>query len=720
MNALVRLEVSLRDLSPIHGADPGDAFNADVWERIGPAPRRLSGTGRRSAVRGTSRKRAVSATGRNRAVSGTGRKRAVSATGRNRAVSGTGRKRAVSATGRNRAVSGTGGHPRVHVKGTNRTKSVSLSRDESEAARSLRAKQQPVVKSSSVPWVALLTAAAAVVAVAVAFFHFRPQGPGAIAVVSATVNNLRVQREGREIRVPIDGEIHLNDRIFTDKTGATIAYNLEATTLELAPNTRVRLKVLSTGKHVELDRGWMTVTAARQPAGQTLSVKTPHAVLTVVGTKFTVGITEQQTVLEVEEGEVHVKSAKQPASLPVTAGNFTVVSPIEAPVVKQALGVEEALLRHGFAVAGGDWKLGRVGDSLRIRQLETKAEGGYMAMRTAALQLGFVSGRFRVLETGPEQDVAAGIGLFYNDGRKGVPPDGDLMLWRDLESGAGRWFHFEIYFDIDRAGNRLITRQRFWDERAPCPLGWNDVVVVEPADIKRGKARLGLASFGGAIEWADLKYVPMSQAAPTTSSLTARFGGDPPKVPEAEFIGSAEAEVVAQRSLLLAAPGEKRGLVQFGRPKLSQGTMSGEFELLDAGKAAELAGDREPLEPQAGDLPGLAANDVDGFAPSAGPMILFANRSWVMVTPEEFQPGAERRGKRYRFACRFELLTGGNALLLHSAVWPAGKQAPGTWRTELIESVRDPKNTPAGGAAFGFGCQNGILFWHRLQVDVAN
>lgn len=79
------------------------------------------------------------------------------------------------------------------------------------------------------------------------------------------------------------------------------------------------------GKLVQLSRGTLSVTAAKQPAGRPMTIRTPHAEATVLGTQLSLIVTADSTRLEVREGKVRLTRADN-VSIDVSAGHMAVVA----------------------------------------------------------------------------------------------------------------------------------------------------------------------------------------------------------------------------------------------------------------------------------------------------------------------------------------------------------------------------------------------------------
>lgn len=100
----------------------------------------------------------------------------------------------------------------------------------------------------------------------------------------------------------------------------------DGTRLEISGATQVgRIADGVPGKAIQIEEGYASLDAAKQPAGKPLVISTPHAEATVLGTEFTLHVTPAFTRLDVREGRV--KLTRLPAAVAtvtVGAGQFAI------------------------------------------------------------------------------------------------------------------------------------------------------------------------------------------------------------------------------------------------------------------------------------------------------------------------------------------------------------------------------------------------------------
>ncbi|MCM8539114.1 MAG: FecR domain-containing protein [Lentisphaeraceae bacterium] len=142
-------------------------------------------------------------------------------------------------------------------------------------------------------------AVAASLAIA-AGLYFVTSGKAKIAQVTSVVE-ATIMRNGKSIPVTTDTMIQADDEI----NGAlTFKYLTEETTVELAKDSKLILKVQEEAQRLYLDQGTLLANVAKQKTGKNLIIYTPHAESTVLGTILKISIEENHTRLDVEEGLV--------------------------------------------------------------------------------------------------------------------------------------------------------------------------------------------------------------------------------------------------------------------------------------------------------------------------------------------------------------------------------------------------------------------------------
>jgi hypothetical protein len=112
----------------------------------------------------------------------------------------------------------------------------------------------------------------------------------------------------------------------TGAVSVEIGFSPEKTLISLQPGTHLQFASISRGKHFHLRLGKLEVSAARQQPFKSMIITTPQAQARVVGTRFTLAVTNNATRLEVTEGKVRFTRAADGKVVAVTAGNYAVAA----------------------------------------------------------------------------------------------------------------------------------------------------------------------------------------------------------------------------------------------------------------------------------------------------------------------------------------------------------------------------------------------------------
>jgi ferric-dicitrate binding protein FerR (iron transport regulator) len=152
--------------------------------------------------------------------------------------------------------------------------------------------------------------------------------PTRLARLSEIEGLVTIQRGAREITAQSGAVLRAGDRLVTAlNSRARFAYLGEATEVQLAASSHLRMDLLNDSKHLQLDRGSFEASVARQPAGRPLTLLTQQAEAVVVGTRFRLQATDTNTRLEVFEGAVSILQSFEGPSMLVPAGQGVTVIP---------------------------------------------------------------------------------------------------------------------------------------------------------------------------------------------------------------------------------------------------------------------------------------------------------------------------------------------------------------------------------------------------------
>jgi len=207
--------------------------------------------------------------------------------------------------------------------------------------RSDRASIQPSTKSRLLEllrlahtwnWRAWVAAAACLVLVAgLGVWYFGPtMGKPVLAEVQGA--GLSLERADQPLPAIPGTRLQNGDMLRTSEhVSAAISFGPEKTRITIQPGTELTLGSMSRGKRFNLSAGKLEASVARQRPFQPLVLVTPQAQARVLGTKFSLLTTSEQTRLEVTEGSVQLSRLSDAVSVKVPAGNYAVVSSNSVP-----------------------------------------------------------------------------------------------------------------------------------------------------------------------------------------------------------------------------------------------------------------------------------------------------------------------------------------------------------------------------------------------------
>ena len=150
-------------------------------------------------------------------------------------------------------------------------------------------------------------AAAACLALAGLHSYFQRAALGSLTEVRSEVT---VEHGGTTRPAISDGRLYPRDIVRVPAGGAaTVTWAGEATRLDLAPGSELRLFNPMWGKRLSLEAGALDAAVASQPRWRPMIIATPQAEAKVVGTRFSLSATLASTRLEVLEGLVRLRKS---------------------------------------------------------------------------------------------------------------------------------------------------------------------------------------------------------------------------------------------------------------------------------------------------------------------------------------------------------------------------------------------------------------------------
>jgi hypothetical protein len=156
-----------------------------------------------------------------------------------------------------------------------------------------------------------------------------------LAEATGTVTIVKPDQERIQATAPVT--LEPTDIIEVGPKGyATIQYGDEGTLLQLLAGGQAIFASTDDGKAITLDRGALQAEVAKQPDGSPMTLITPQAKVTVIGTSFLLDTDQERARLEVREGLVELEKRDESESVRVKAGQFVEAREGE-PLVVQSL-----------------------------------------------------------------------------------------------------------------------------------------------------------------------------------------------------------------------------------------------------------------------------------------------------------------------------------------------------------------------------------------------
>jgi hypothetical protein len=160
------------------------------------------------------------------------------------------------------------------------------------------------------------------------------------AVTDVKVAEAKIEKvEGEVVRIP-EGAVAAGQGLPSGqglevRKGSALLALADGTKVELRAGTRLERMVLAADqKRFELTRGAAASTVVKQPEKTSVVFQTPHAEVTVIGTRLSVEIMADGTRVEVQEGRVRCTRISDRYSLEIPAGRHAVARKGPAPVAR--------------------------------------------------------------------------------------------------------------------------------------------------------------------------------------------------------------------------------------------------------------------------------------------------------------------------------------------------------------------------------------------------
>ena len=196
-------------------------------------------------------------------------------------------------------------------------------RDEGQIKRRRSVKPRPVRLNIFKPMYVALAASLLFVIAAVWFQSASVAVPMKnVASITALNQALTLIRNGETINAAVGDVLFSDDVLKTAASGTASITFIDQSVLRLAAASTLRC---GHQRHV-LETGIVDCQITPQQPGQQFQIKTPHALVAVLGTAFTVSVTDQRSRLEVSSGAVSFSTLDQQQSRIVRADQWAEIN----------------------------------------------------------------------------------------------------------------------------------------------------------------------------------------------------------------------------------------------------------------------------------------------------------------------------------------------------------------------------------------------------------
>jgi ferric-dicitrate binding protein FerR (iron transport regulator) len=184
------------------------------------------------------------------------------------------------------------------------------------------AEQRQSFKSGRRRWPRYVLALAAVLLVGLALYPFLPlrERRPPLATVSEVRGEVKLERDGESVAVEVDSALKDGERIIVPRDAMIALRYLDATSIRVSGESAFTLggKLPTLGKQLRIDRGEVVATVTPQKFGD-MQLATPHAVARVNSGELRLFVVDENTVLDVSQGQVHFDVLADNRSIPVNA-----------------------------------------------------------------------------------------------------------------------------------------------------------------------------------------------------------------------------------------------------------------------------------------------------------------------------------------------------------------------------------------------------------------
>lgn len=304
-----------------------------------------------------------------------------------------------------------------------------------------------------------------------------------------------VRRAGAELTLSEATDLQPGDVVGTRAAGKADIVFADGTRILLGNNASLRMGIPATEaqatvvRSVQLDQGGLDVIVAPQ-RGSVFLLRTPHAEVRVLGTRFKLAVEPSISRVTVHEGRVRFTSAATGESTDVSGKQYAVVSAGSAPEVYASEGIvrsfQDGVRPSPEYMGTRNAQISRNSPNVPVQTLsELEASQGQNII-LLRWDLTPIPSHSRV--------VSAVLVLHSVNENLSLRPDDIHVVKRDWQEGEATWLNFAKTRSWKAAGGRSIEEDR---ERA----AFGRRVVVENAG--RMLVHLGASATAALQKWVD-------------------------------------------------------------------------------------------------------------------------------------------------------------------------------------------------------------------------
>ena len=288
-------------------------------------------------------------------------------------------------------------------------------------------------------------------------------------------------------------QLRPGETVTTGPTGRTLLRYRDGTVLGLGSGGELLLLPGQTpanptapSKQLLLRAGDLTATVSPQPTGQPVVLLTPHATLSVIGTRFAVQVMDSQTRLEVTEGAVRMERGEdhllvEKGTIAVADGNgLRSVGPDPARRYEDLM----ASLSVAETCGDGEWSVRLSKEGPVLRQTHAACTSATLQLAPPKWKTGYLTGQCRVVwpATGKDSRITLRL-LVRSPSSPEQVENHPIPYWTSMSRELSEsWFNLNVRFRLTRDGRLFTEILPCWYEDLPPSLGRIGALGHESSD----------------------------------------------------------------------------------------------------------------------------------------------------------------------------------------------------------------------------------------------